>query len=708
MKKIIILLFTILFQNIFCQTKDTLTKTKNIETVTIKGKKKTFERKVDRFVYNVQNSMISEGSSGIEVLASTPLLKIDEDKGLLSIVGKSGVSVMVNDRMLHLSGSELMNYLKTIRSENILKIEVITTPPAKYEAQGNSGIINIVLKKNQNLGWNGYANSYFKQSTYAGFGGSFGLNFQNEKIKTSLKLRGFDTDKKSIENYSFIGNNSEISRDERRDMNDGLGLNLTFDYASSKNSNIGFIYDISKEHLNMDINSTSNYFTQNINTLNTETDAKHLSDIKSQQLNLYYDQKFGEHQLSFAANYYGNTPETNVNFTTTDLENTNQQTAKNQSTVDYHIYSGQADLSLNFKKTQVETGLKYSEFSNNSDIRYFDLVNNEFLNKPEKSDLFTYNERNYAAYGSASKKFGGKWSAKFGLRYEFADTNGISLSTQLNSKNSYGKLFPTAYISYEANDNNEFSLNYSRRINRPYFRALNPFRWYSNPYNYSTGNPVLQASFNHNVEFNYIFKSKFSANIYFQRSEDNFDQLSFLDGIYMVSTFQNYFNQNSYGINLNYSDSFFKFWETNLSTSYSYNNTQIFNFDAIPQNGQSFYYATNNTFQLNKQKTVFLSLNYWQSLPSKSGNEFSENSANLSAGIKMNLLQKALQVNLSINDVFRQSGYRGTIYFADNLQTFNNYWDARKFTFSVTYNFGNEKLKAKNRAIDFDEKDRAQ
>lgn len=120
---------------------------KEIQTVNLNGKKKLVERKIDRMVFNVENSIASQGMDGVEALRNTPLVKVDETSGI-SIVGKSNVSVMINDRIVQMSGSELLNYLKSVRSENIAKIEVITTPPAKYDAQGNSGIINIVLKKN--------------------------------------------------------------------------------------------------------------------------------------------------------------------------------------------------------------------------------------------------------------------------------------------------------------------------------------------------------------------------------------------------------------------------------------------------------------------------------------------------------------------------------------------------------------------------------
>ncbi|AZA81088.1 TonB-dependent receptor [Chryseobacterium lactis] len=707
MKKHIFFIATLVFSFATGQTKDSVN-VNTIEAVTVNGKKALVERKVDRLVYHVQNSMLSQGSSGTEVLAATPLLKVDENKGLLAIAGKNGVSVMVNDRMLNLSGTELINYLQNLRSENILKIEVITTPPAKYDAQGNSGIINIVLKKNQNLGWSGYLTTNYTQKTYAGFTSVAGANYQNEKFKASVKILGYDGDKRSVENYKIIGQNSSVSRNDRRDMNDGLGLNANFDYSISKNANAGLVYDISKGHSNMDIKGNQDYFTNNIQTLQTVTDSKHRSDFTTQMLNLYFDQKFGEHKLSLGANYYGNLPYNNVNFTTTNIADHSAQIVRNLSSVDYKIYSGQADLTLNFKKIQMETGAKYSQFSNNSDISYFNLTNDNYIIDPSRSNLFNYKEKNYAAYVSFSKDFGEKWSAKAGLRYEYTQTSGYSPTTQSESENNYGKFFPTAYLSYKASGNNQFSINYSRRINRPYFRALDPFRWYSNPNTYYTGNPSLQPSFNHNIEFNYIFKNKFSANLYYQRTVDNFDQITFLDGKDVTSTYYNNHNQNIYGLNLNYTDTFFKVWESNISTSFSYNETQITRFNAVPKNGQSFYFSTNNTFQLNKGKTFFLFLNYWQSLPSRDGYTFVKNNASLDAGIKMSFVEKALQINLSVSDIFKQSVYKGDKYFADNTQSFNNYWDARRMTLSITYNFGNQKLKSNNRAINFEEKNRAQ
>ncbi len=140
---------------------------KEIQTVSLTGKKKLIERKIDRTVFNVENSIASQGMDGVEALRNTPLIKVDETTGI-SIIGKSGVSVMINDKIVQMSDTELLNYLKSLRSENIARIEVITTPPAKYDAQGNSGIINIVLKKNINLGWSGNLTTGYTKNLMTG------------------------------------------------------------------------------------------------------------------------------------------------------------------------------------------------------------------------------------------------------------------------------------------------------------------------------------------------------------------------------------------------------------------------------------------------------------------------------------------------------------------------------------------------------------
>jgi len=682
-------------------------KEKQIEGVTLTARKKLIERKADRLVFNVSNSVASQGMDGADALATTPLVKVDDNTGV-SIVGKSGVAVMINDRILNLSDAELVTYLKSLRSENIEKIEVITSPPAKYEAQGNSGLINIVLKKNQNLGWSGSLTSSLQQQTYTGNSNSVTVNYQNEKLRTSLKLRQNKNEKHSYENYWIEGADGLKSNDNRRDFGDGLGANLSLDYQLGKKSNVGFIYDVGFGHSNMDITNTSNYF-QNGNYTNTLlTDAEHRATSRQHTASAYYDLKFGkqDNKLSITGNYFSNTPDTTIDFTTTESSG-DQFVVKSPSMVDYKIYSGQADLILPYSFAKTETGVKFTNFDNNSSIFYQNLTNGEYITDPLKSNEFEYNEKNYAAYISFEKSFNEKWSAKAGLRYEYSVVNGNSLTSGQQTENSYGKFFPTAYVTYKSNENHTFNLNYSKRINRPGFRAINPYRWYININSYFTGNPFLKPSINHNFELSYVYKGKLSASAYFQRTVDAFGQLANLKGENRVSTFENYYNQNSMGVSLNYSDTFFKKWEANYSANYSYMNTDVFATDALSRKGNSYDFDFQNNISLNQSKTVQLILNYWFRLPSNSGNSYMKFAGNLTSGLKLNLMEKSLQLNLFVSDILKQGKSQGEIYYTTGTHSYNNYYDARRLTVSATYTFGNKKVKGMDRNVKFEEKNRA-
>lgn len=679
---------------------------KQIEGVTVIAKKRLIERKADRLVFNIANSIASQGMDGLEALSNTPQIKVDENTGI-SMVGKSGIAVMINERMLNLSGTELINYLKSLRSENIEKIEVITAPPAKYEAQGNSGLINIVLKKNQNLGWNGSLTTSFLQTTYAGFSNSATINYQNEKLRTSLKLRRYDSQKHSYENYKIAGADGLASSDDRRDFWNGGGANFGLDYELNKKSSVGVVFDYGFGHSGMDITNTSDYFQHRNYTNTLSTYAEHRTENKQNTISAYYDIKFGKlnNKLSITGNYFSNTPQSIIDFTTTD-DSGNASIVKTPSELNYKIYSAQADLTLPFTFAKTEAGVKFTNFDNNSDIKYQNLIDGNYITDPLRSNLFKYNEKNYAAYVSIEKQLNEKWSVKAGLRYEYSMINGNSVSSDQTTENSYGNFFPTVYMTYKSDENNTFNLNYSKRINRPGFRAINPFRWYTNINSYFSGNPALNPSINHNFELSYVYQGKLSASAYFQRELNAFGQLVTLEGENKTSNFYNFFNKNSTGISLTYSDTFFTFWEANYSADFSYMKTQVYATDAASRKGNSTSFNIQNNFSLRKDKTIQFFMNYWFRLPSSLGNTYSYFVGNFTSGFKLNMMNKDLQMNVYVSDIFRQAKSHGEIYYQDSTHSFNNYYDGRTLTVSLTYNFGNKKIKGADRNVKFDEKSR--
>ncbi|MDC8028243.1 TonB-dependent receptor [Elizabethkingia anophelis] len=416
-----------------------------IKEVIVTGNKRLVERKIDRLVFNVENSIASQGMDGIETLSSTPLLKVDENSGI-SIVGKSGVSVMIDGKLLNFTGKELINYLQSLRSDNIAKVEVITTPPAKYEAQGNSGLINIVLKKNKNLGFNFLVSTGLSQASRLSTSNNFTINYSTNKLKTSLKLRQFDYMKNATENYIVEGEQSLVSVDKRLDFGNGWGTNFNIDYELNKKSNIGLIYNYGSSRSNMDINNTSIYKNKNIIDRDLVTYTENRALGKEHTLNAYYDLKIDSSKtVSVIANYFSNVPKTNVNFITENKINSTQDIVLNTSNVNYEIASGQIDFNLPFKWVTLETGTKLTSLSNNSTVRYY---NQEILD-PSRSNEFNYKEKNYALYLSLSKKINSKWSVMAGLRYEYSWIDGYSVTLNSETKYNYGKFFPSLYLVYQ-------------------------------------------------------------------------------------------------------------------------------------------------------------------------------------------------------------------------------------------------------------------
>lgn len=709
MKLHYILIASLISSTVFGQVKkDSI---KNIEQINLLVKKKLLERKADRLIFNVEASIASQGMDASETLANVPMLKVDENMGSISITGKSSVNVMINGRMLNLSGTALLNYLKSIRSENIAKIEVITTPPAKYEAQGNSGLINIILKKNPNLGFSGNINSNLIQRTYSGFSDNATLNYQTEKFSSSLKFTYYDSAKRTDENYDIIGTAKNYSNSIRRDMWKELTPSLNLSYKINKNTEIGVEYMYAHQKSGMDIVNTTRNISKDLIEENLLTNTFHREKLPTHTLSAYYDVKLDSlgKKLSITGNFYKNNSDTEVNFSTLKSSDNSVQDVKTTSLISPQIFSAQADLELPFSFGNIETGVKFNQFKNASDLKYFNLIGNQYIADEERANLFNYQEENYAAYFSYAKSFGEHWETKAGLRYENTFAESSSPSTQSNNKYNYGQWFPSAFVSYKK-DKNVFSFSYSRRINRPSMSNLNPFKWYSNPYSYSSGNPLLTPSYINNLELGYVYNSKFSASIYYLKLKNAFGQLSSIKdntNIDIVGTYLNYYNNDSYGINLSYTDTFFTFWESSISGNASLQNSEAFNVNAETQKGYSVSYSFNNTFTVNKSKTLAFFLNYSQDLPYKNVNYYFNNFSNLNSGIKISLMEKQLQINATVTNIFAQR-YRGNMTFTDSKQYMNNYWDGRSFRLSVNYTFGNNKKKISKKNINFDEKDRVQ
>ncbi|WP_185287588.1 outer membrane beta-barrel family protein [Chryseobacterium lactis] len=692
------------------QLKEAPVAEQKIEGVTVTAKKKLFERKVDRLVFNVENSVASQGIDAIEALAKTPMVKTSDDA--ISIAGKSNVAVMINDRLLNLNGQELINYLKTLRSDDILKIEVITTPPAKYDAEGKSGLINIILKKNANLGWNGSlqtSGNYFwgRPTVSARSGATF--NYQGEKLSLSTNLSVGDN-YWYYTTYNYLTgttNNNYWNRDTQNLNNYKYkGGNIKAEYKINDKNLIGINYNYSHSNPLEKGDSKSERFNEE-GLLNIVSNFRNRNSRDVHNATAFYETKLDSTggKLNLTANMMLNNSNAR-NFSNTITSETISTMANPISK--YRIYSGQADLEKTFGKIKTEAGLKYTKIKNDSEFNFFNINNGQYDLNKDRTNTFFYHEENYAVYASANFKISEKWDAKAGLRYEYTTLEGVSMNDNTSAKINYGKLFPTAYISYKPNENHSFSLNYSRRISRPYFGNLNPFKYYTSEYEYTTGNPYLLPSFSDNFEFGYVLKNSLNFTLYYNYNKDNWDRIQMVDGNYRYTVAKNFYNEDQAGINISYNYNKLKWLESSIFVNGFYSKSK--SYDPAISTAPAGYSANlniDNNFFLNKDKTVTFMLGLWGSLPNRNGNSYNYTSASLYTGMKLAFMDKKLLVNVYLNDILNTNREKGIEYYPTYNIDYQYKGITRNVHLSLTYKFGNNNVKGATKQVKFEESNRA-
>ncbi|EHQ40979.1 outer membrane beta-barrel family protein [Myroides odoratus] len=680
-----------------------------LDSITITAKKKLIERKVDRLVFNVENSVMSQGVNVIDLLKSTPLVNVQNEN--VSIVGKGNVVVMINDKVLNITQNDLFNYLQSLTSNDVKNIEVITTPSSKYEAQGNSGIINIVLKKNQSKGWNGNLTSFYQKNEYGGFGVHGTINYKSKKLSISLKLRQSNNNYKPYGTRNLLGENYSIyTNEKRKDQKNIFGGNYSMNYQIDDKQDIGLLYDLTSNNTKMNAFGTSIYQHLNLNDSILYTNQKQIWKTRMHIVNLYYDYKFDSigNKMSLGINYLSNIPNKINDFSTMNKTSLDQVVMRNNSLMKYSILSGQLDIVLPAFYGMIEFGTKGSLFKNASNVSYFNVDKSSFILDNEKSNQFKYEEKNYAIYFSYQKDISDKWSVKSGVRFEYTVLNNNAIGEEDNtmSKDKYGEFFPTVYLSYSPNTSHVVSLNFSRRIERPSFQELNPFRWYTNPYTYFSGTPSLLPVFSNNIELSYTLYSVLNATLFYQYDKNGTSNIAnVIDGQY-VNIIKNSFNENMVGLQLSYNDNLFNRWETSINVIGYYDKTTSIIKESEGLSVYALSYSSSNTFTLNKDKTYSLMVNFWHSLPYTYSNIKIEKQMSFDIGLKLLLNKRKLTTSLLVEDLFKTSNSNGFSYNSGYRSEFTNFFDSRKLVVSINYSFGNDKVK--NKFIQFDEQNRAQ
>ena len=518
--------------------------TERLAEVEVKAKKPLIERQMDKLVVNVSASPLSAGSNGNDILRRSPGVRIDKD-GNITVNGK-GVEIWIDGKPSYLSGQQLKAMLDGTDGNTIEKIEIISNPSAKYDASGQGGIINIKTKRNMMKGLNGMLS--------AGYGGmyfgdvkrwlnnemvSLNLNYRGEKTYTFGQLTqvyaqndvDFETrrivpeigSKQAIENYSYSGYNLDFQY---------YMLKLGNDWYIDSVNTFGFILQVPYMRMRQDIIDDRNigYTVYGSDTTFSKTATNTATQAPQHTANLNFTHTFNEaleRELTVNVDYNrystrsANLQKTDFGTRSLNLDINTRQAAD--------IYSAKLDFQTKFWQTgMIETGVKYALSSTDNRMTTDSTINN--VKQPQTISNFLYQEHVAAAYISVGKQFGEHWSAKLGLRGEYTFSHGNWTSADSVTNKSYFDPFPTAYVGYTSSPLGKLqqpiavSASYTRRIKRPNYWMLNPFRTYVDAYSYQEGNTNLSPEFNNDVELHFSWTQYFNLTFNFAHTQGMFDR----------------------------------------------------------------------------------------------------------------------------------------------------------------------------------------
>ena len=656
--------------------------------VEVISEKSTIVQKIDRKIINVGKDLISAGATAGEILNNIPSVSVDPQTNAISLRGNSNVRILIDGKPTTMDAAQV---LQQIPSASIKQIELITNPSAKYNPEGMSGIINIVLNKNSKLGFNGSINN----------GVTFG---KTPKVNSSLDLNYRSGKFNFFGNYGFnhgkYSNNGFINSKELNNENTQIFV------LNSKNTShlakLGFDFNINEKntfsfYTNQNISQGKDFGNTKVDYVSSVTnDRFQLFDNKSENHSETYnfdyklDFKKEGHNLELEVNYNKNdSPEkalyTNVNGTTTSFTNDVKTLGKNTIiNLDY--------INPLTETTKLELGL---ESRNESTINSF------FLNNAYNSD-FTYERTLYSAYATLGKQWK-KWSFQGGARLE--QYNAEALFKEAGQadgkfKDDILSIYPSTFLTYNLTDKNSFNLSFSRRVDRPSLSQVNPIREFSTPTLDSRGNPDLVPQFTNSYELNYTKKTKIgsiTSGIFYRRIQDEITRVLFTNGDKQILSYDNFENNDAFGFEISGNLDFKKWWSANISLDAYQKKVKGTievtpgNFEFVSVNATAFNARISNTFKATKDLRLQLSAMYRGRDLSL---QFQRNPMwKMDIGTSYNILKGSGTISARFSDIFKTMhfSFEGDRPYKSNGE-FN--WESQSAYIGFNYRFGSGKNKA--------------
>ena len=681
---------------------------RELSGVNIVHTKPLIERQIDKTVLNIENSILATGNTALEILQKAPGVTVDKD-GNISLRGKKGVTVMLDGKPTYLSSEQLANLLRSTEGNAVQTIELITNPSAKYDAAGNSGVINIKLKKNRSYGTNGSITAGGGYGRYYKANGGLSLNHREKKFNVfgeynfGRNKRDHDLDitrvNSTAEDQTYFDQTSH-SIGKRRNGNYKAGL----DYFINDKNTIGAVVS--------GYRSTGDNTVDVLTKISSQAGAKPDSSVVASNPNQY---KYTG--ITYNLNYKG-TIDTAGQEINADIDYARYAGDQNNDYINNYLNAGgqpykspyifrnatpsvvkikaaKVDYTYPFTKTmKLEAGLK-SSIVNTDNVSVFDnYLNNTWQNDLTRSDHFIYDENVNAGYLNFNKAFKST-TVQIGLRAEQTNSKGNSLTAQKISERHYFDLFPSLFINRVLSKNHEMGFSYSRRIDRPDYESLNPFVFFVDLYTYSIGNPFLNPQYTNSFEVSYSYKKTLNATLGYSHTSNAITRVLLSDTIKktLFISYQNLAVKNAYNLNINSPLTIFKWWTTNNNMTIFYNEFSTPNLLGVPyKSGKlAVNFNTNHTFTVTPTVNVEMA-GYYQSSTVEGTLEMRPQYG-FDLGLKKSFANKKFNVKLSANDIFKLQRWRIESALPSQNYKVDERNESRVFRVSCTYRFGSSDIK---------------
>ena len=684
-----------------------------LDEVVVKATRPMMEVTPNALVVNVENSPILQNGNARDLLEKSPGVTIDQN-GNISVKGKSNVLVYIDGKQTYLSDADLAQLLETTTADNIAKVEIMDNPPAKYDAEGNAGIINIVRKKPEHVGFNGRASLGMGYGRYPKVNPGINLNYRTESVNV-------------FGNYNYYYNqrfqNNNIFRRLPTTNAEGEPAETLFDQLSERvmeskthnfrsgadwyispkttlgfllSGNIGTFYSDGENETRLD-----GYFTNPYNRLEASDNSGNSWDNLTYNINFRHD--FSEKaNLSLDADYVswdkdGFQRNDNYFFSNEGVSTEAPLLVRTFNDTRIDIMALQADYSSNiFGDWGLEAGLKSSLVKTDNLLDFNTLEDDQLVNDDQRSNQFQYDENIHAAYINLSKKFNESLSMEAGLRSEYTASEGYSVTLDSTASREYVNLFPSASLSYAVSEKHQLSASYSRRIDRPNYGNLNPFEYFLDRFTFERGNPFLNPQYTDAYALNYGFSNAVFVTLNYNHTRDAISQVLEQDEASQTTyqTTTNLDDQRHYSVNIAAPLPITQWWVMNLNLT-SFYNTIDSDFVEGRVDKSRLSYRAQAQSQFSLPGNVKLELMGMYMSPQLWGMFEIQEMYQVDAGVSKSFGK--LRVQASLDDIFNIRDSRVKVN-QGNIDTYVvNQWESRVFRINLSYTFGNDKVKQSRR-----------